>query len=480
MADKAGTTQPNRISAIILFAVIGGAPFPFGSSSHIAIAFWCGALGLCLLLASPRHLNKAQVAVLLGVALIIAAYAFVLHEQLSDTPWIASPNPIWKRASDVLGIPLKPSVSIVRGEPFYALGAPLSFILALICGLIVGADRTNARRALWVLGWSGVAYAVYGIFNLLFQPSMVLWRERPPYTGGGLTATFINRNTAATYFGCCAAIWLFLLFQRVRERLPKGPVVWKKVPEEILRDANRDVVIRFSMFFLCLAAMFMTGSRAGVIVSLFAMITAFIIFFRRDLPRGKGLLIAIAGGGMIAMILLQVMGGNVGYRFDVGGLSDLGRFETYRSMLHMIADRPWFGFGLGTFPWALPSYRSGNISMSGVWDIGHSTPLEFAVELGVPLTVIVAAAWIIGFGILIVGIRRGRRRDIIPASALTVCLIAQLHSTVDFSLQIPGYAIVAAAVLGIGLAQSMQRQEDVIGPSRSPASPKLSHEPNLP
>jgi hypothetical protein len=39
-------------------------------------------------------------------------------------------------------------------------------------------------------------------------------------------------------------------------------------------------------------------------------------------------------------------------------------------------------------------------------------------------------------------------------AALSVAVLAVLHSLVDFSLQIPGYAIPALALIGAGLAQS--------------------------
>jgi hypothetical protein len=48
-----------------------------------------------------------------------------------------------------------------------------------------------------------------------------------------------------------------------------------------------------------------------------------------------------------------------------------------------------------------------------------------------------------------------RRRDvIIPIAAFAVALLALLHSLIDFTLQIPGYAIVAFALIGAGLSQS--------------------------
>ena len=396
--------------------------------------------------------------VLVGIGVIIVAYGFVLHEQLSDTPWIATPHPIWAQASDALGAPIQPSVSIVRGEAFYALGAPLACLLALILGVLVATDRDDARHALQVMAWSGAAYAIYGIISLLFDPTALLWREKTAYVGS-LTATFINRNTAATFFGSCSAVWLLLLLQRIRERLPKGPIIWKKMPTQIVTDTHRDILVRFALFFVCLAAMFMTGSRAGVMASLLAMTTAFVVFFRHDLPRGKSLVVAIVAAGCVALILLQFLGGNVGARFEAQGLADEGRIAAYRSTLRMIADRPWFGTGLGTFAWAFPPYRSEAISMYGVWDRAHSTPLELAEEMGIPLAMVVTIGWMVAFGILVHGVRSGRRRAIVPLAAATVSLIALMHSAVDFSLQIPGYAIVVFALLGVGLAQSLQGHE---------------------
>lgn len=464
MAANTSLTAPNRISAYILAAVVACAPLPFGSTSHSAIAFWCGVLGIGLLFASPRDLTKGYYVVLAGVGVIAAAYALVLHEQLSETPWIATPHPIWAKASAALDMPIKPLVTIVRDEPFYALGAPLACVLALLCGLIVATDRDHAKLVLQVLVWSGGIFAAYGIVSLLVDPTILLWREKTAYVGN-LTGTFINRNTAATYFGSCSTLWLLLLLQRVRERLPKGSIAWKKVPQQILTDTHPDILIRFALFFVCLTAMFMTSSRAGVTISLLGMVGAFIVFFRHELPRGKGLFIAIAAAGTIALILLEFLGGNVGARFDAQGLADVGRIEAYRSTLRMIADRPWFGTGLGTFAWAFPPYRSTAISMYGVWDRAHDTPLELAAEMGVPLTVLVAVGWLAILVILWRGVISGRRRDIIPLGALIVSLIALLHSLVDFSLQIPGYAIVVFALVGVGLAQSLQSREIVRRPS---------------
>jgi O-antigen ligase len=400
-------------------------------------------------------MRGTHVALLAGIGIVIAGYGFVLHEQLAAHPWIAPFNPIWAKASELLGKPIAPSVSIVRDEPFYALGAPLVATLALVLGLIVGTDRALARLALLAIAWAGAAYALYGILSLLIDPNLILWREKTAYIGN-LTGTFINRNTAATYFGSCAAVWLILLMESIRGHLPRGTVIWRKVLGFILTDTPLNLAVHFIGFFLCLTALFMTASRGGVIFSLLGLVIAFVLFFRRDLPRGKGVVVAVLGSGAVALILLQFIGGNVGYRLDMQGLADEGRLSVYRSTLRLIADNPWFGTGLGTFAWAFPPYRSTDISMMGVWDRAHSTPLELTAELGIPLAALIAGAWCVVLGVLANALRGSRRHAVIPLAALTVALIALLHSAIDFSLQVTGYAIVVFALLGVGLAQSVK------------------------
>jgi hypothetical protein len=165
----------------------------------------------------------------------------------------------------------------------------------------------------------------------------------------------------------------------------------------------------------------MTGSRAGVILSLLTLVVAFNLYFRRRLAAGSGSLVAFFGTGLAALILLQLLGEGVIDRLDARGATDEGRLATYRAILRTIADHPWLGTGQGTFAAAYPAYRSSEV------------------------TILVT---------LICGVRHRSRDLIVPISALAVAMLATLHSLVDFSLQIPGYGIVALALIGTGLAQS--------------------------
>ena len=443
----------NRISSFLLFATVAAAPFPFGSTDHSAIAFWCVVLGLGVLAVSPRGIRREHLPLFCLAAIVVLAYGLVLHEQLSERPWIAAAHPLWRETAETLGVSISPSVSIARNQPFFAVGAPLANMLAVICSFIVCIDRDRAHQLLRVIAWSGAAYAIFGIAAYLIDPTHIMWREKIAYRDV-LTSTFINRNTAAVYFGSCAVLWLLFLAQDVRRHLPAGPIFWSGVPRLLLAKTPRSIVISLSILLLCLAAMLMTNSRAGIVLSLVTLVVAFAIFFYRDLPRRGGIAATIVIGGLVALVFLQILGGNVSGRFDMQGLSDEGRLDVYHSTLRMIADHPWFGTGLGTFVWSFPAYRSANISIWGVWDRAHSTPLELATDLGLPLAGLIVLIWLIIIAVLIRGVRVRRRDLIVPIGAISVAILGLAHSMIDFSLQIPGYSIVVFALVGAGLAQS--------------------------
>ena len=443
----------------LLFAAVALAPLPFGSDQPITIAFWCIVLGGCLAIVVPvRSLGAGQLALAALAGVVVAAYALVLHEQLAEHPWLpgAIPHPIWRQAQAVLNAPLVPSLSIARNQSWFELGRPLLCVLAISCGFLVGADAGRARQLIKVIAWSGAAYAAYGILSRLFDPTHILWREKEAYLES-VTGTFINRNTAGAYFGSCAVLWSLLLWERARLERPRGPLDWWAMFSHLFSAPPKKVVVTFAMLFLCLTAMFMTLSRGAVAVSLLALGVAFAAFFRRDLPSRAGLVTALAGGGAVALVLLQFMGAGVNARFDVQGLGDEGRLETYKATLRMIADHPWFGTGQGTFAYAFPAYRSSNVSVWGVWDMAHNTLLQIAADMGVPIAALVVIAWIVIFAVLVRGTLVRKRGLVVPVAALAVATLAVLHSLIDFSLQIPGYAIVALSLIGAGLAQSFRR-----------------------
>jgi hypothetical protein len=466
----------DRGACTLFYLVVALAPLPVSSIEPETVAIWCVILGVAVILASLLELRTPQL-VFIGLAAgLAAAYGIVLHEQLSVHPWFASPHPIYNETAEMLEMPIEPSASIARNQPLFAIGTPLAGLLSFLCGLMVGTDRSHARRLLEVIAWSGAAYAIYGIALALVDPATGAFRVRPI----ALTSTVVNRNTAAVYFGACSAIWLLLVCEQFRQfvlnersgrdlSLINHQSSWlaQRILLLILNErGGKDLtlinhqplwlvqhILLLTMMVICLLATVMTGSRAGVGLSLLGFVVAVVGFLYRDLEGRRGVFVAVGAGCGLALLTLVVLAGNVVARLDEG-LIDHTRLSLYRSTLRMILDHPWFGTGLGTFASAFPAYRSDNVSMYGIYETAHSTLLEIAAEAGLPLAGIVVIGWMIAFGVLGHGVRTRRKDRIIPAAALSVGLVAVLHSLVDFSMQAPGFAIVMLGLVGAGISQS--------------------------
>jgi hypothetical protein len=93
-----------------------------------------------------------------------------------------------------------------------------------------------------------------------------------------------------------------------------------------------------------------------------------------------------------------------------------------------------------------------------------------ASEMGVPLAGVVAAGWIGAFAVMSYGQWSRKRDRIVIVAALSVASLAILHSLIDFSLQIPGFAIGVFALVGAGLAQSLRSDRHLATPHDPPST----------
>jgi O-antigen ligase len=90
-----------------------------------------------------------------------------------------------------------------------------------------------------------------------------------------------------------------------------------------------------------------------------------------------------------------------------------------------------------------------------VWDYAHSTILEIAVEMGIPVAAMVVIAALASLFILARAALRSESRSRRPLAAITgIAVLSYLHSMIDFSLQIPGYLVLFGILLGCGLAKA--------------------------
>lgn len=468
--------MPTRASRAAAWTVVALAPLPFGSGDIVWICVWCILIGASLATADLSLLTPTKSRLL--APLTIGALALVLAvvvQSLTPEPWLPV-SPVWGREAQVLGREISPAVTATRAESWRAIGPSVLFVLTFVRIFLLALDPDEAELLHRIVAWTGVAYAAFGVASIIVDPTMLLWREKRAYLTN-LTGTFVNRNTAATYFGTCAILWLTMLLRALRRHV-NFDLPWRDRAVELIRHPPpRSVAVLAGGWIATFAATIMTGSRAGSVLTLFGFGAVATLWSSR-----RGMRAYLVAAGVVlgfGILALEVFGGTLAGRVAARGLGDPSRFETYRDAVGMIPDAPWFGIGLGAFEHVFPAYRSPSATSTGVWDKAHSVPLELAIEIGLPACAVILIASALIVRSLLLGSLHRRRNRSFPIAGVAVALLGGSHALVDFSLQIPGYAVTFAAVIAVGLAQSLPERA-AAGSRRTGRSLPLVGDPALP
>jgi O-antigen ligase len=213
------------------------------------------------------------------------------------------------------------------------------------------------------------------------------------------------------------------------------------------------VMFRAAVGLTCFFALLLTGSRGGLICSSLGLLVAISLMIANRTKPGFWY---AAGSGFVALAGTAFWLSQTG-RIASQGLFDDARWSVYGFCIDAIRQRPLLGSGAGTFGDLFPSLRTDDFSTWGVWDYAHSTLLEIAVEMGIPIAAMVVIATVASLLILAQAALRSKDRGRSSLSAITgIAVLSYLHSMIDFPLQVPGYLILFGILLGCGLARASQ------------------------
>jgi O-antigen ligase len=424
------------------------APLFFGSVDQLWVAVWTILLSASALYGAAVPMDTGQNRILFGFLALCGVYALVAIIQIIPNAIEQLNDPSWARANDVLGFNALPRISSRAEIPPLAIGHFFLFATSFISGFSVGTSRDNSDRLIWFAQYSILLYAIYGLAALILTPDMVLWAPKLAYRGS-LTATFINHNTAATFVGAGAILWFCFAFFSLQSFQSSS------IRLLLLVHSNEHlafkVVARAVGALTCFFALLLTGSRGGLICTCLGLLVA-IVLMTASKQKLRFWHIVVLGG--VALVVTAALFGRIG-RIGSQGLFDDRRWTVYGLCVEAIRQRPLLGAGLGTFADLFPSLRDNNFYSWGVWDYAHSTILEIAVEMGIPVAAMVVMAALASLFILVRSAARSKGRSRRLLAAITgIAVLSYLHSMIDFSLQIPGYLIPFGILLGCGLARA--------------------------
>ncbi|HXB68784.1 MAG TPA: O-antigen ligase family protein [Candidatus Acidoferrales bacterium] len=276
-------------------------------------------------------------------------------------------------------------------------------------------DAGLGRRFLNAVMYLGFALSVISTVQMFTSEGKIFWIFPSGYEDFVL-GPFVNRNLYSAFIEMVLPLALLRAIQNPQRAF-----------------------LYWLMASVMVASVVAGASRAGLalVITEIAVIVALAWwrgFDRRTIARG------MAQFAVLAVVLVVVVGWDVVWqRFRAADPFAIRR-ELVASSIQMARDRPWTGFGLGTWPTVYPAYA---LYDNGLFvNQAHNDWLQWAVEGGLPLL-----ATILVFAVLIA---RSAWRSIWGLGLIAFLV----HALVDFPMQKPQLAGFWFALCGVltGLA----------------------------
>ena len=458
---RAGARRASGLAALrwLVVALLFWAPLPLGSNrpwswSLLAVSVGLSVLAWCVLEVRRPRTRSLPAPIWLAAGLIGGAMGWACAQTVSGVP---ADHPIWHWAASDYGLQVRGRPSL---DPFAGRAAVLqclSYIGVFWICFVISRDRQEAGRLLAAILFIVVTYAVWGLVRLFAGIEHLFWHVASPYPED-LTATFVNRNHAATYLGLGVVVAVALLWQRLASRVPvRARGAWLRRVGGLMEHSGVLVLAALGL----IVATLLTGSRGGLLSLGTGLITVLCLGLLKS-RAGVRAIASVAGlAALIALGLLR-LGGEVtlerlGQIDQEVTTARENRLTLWQNCLELIRERPLAGHGYGTFEQLFLLTRDARFER--VWHTAHNTYLEHAVELGLPASAALYGGLFLLVAHCVRGVVRRRRDQAFPIAAVGATVLVATHALVDFSLQIPAIAVTYAAVLGIGCAQAIPSAE---------------------
>ncbi len=478
-----GRVWQERTSAIgfaLLLTIVVLAPLPFGANRPF---FWFLLSFLMAILmiwwAVTALLSRQPSAVIADVPLSRFWFEAVLMAGLCVWFYLqAAPftpqewhHPVWV-TRELLATGGGTAISAAPDETMDALVRFLGYGAVFFLAMQYGRNRRRARTAIRAIAFAGILYSLYGVVIDLGGFGTILWYKRWAYQDS-LTSTFVNRNSFAAFAGITLICIVAILAEVERRAETLVSREGRRIYLEYL--ASRGTFL-FIGAVIVLTAIFLSHSRAGLLVTALGVATFFFVRWwgqrrqnaaevgERGAPRtgaqrkGKRLVPLLMLAAVV--IIVTISGAVTWQRVENEALDDAGgRLEIYAATWSGIADRPILGHGMGSYRWVFESYRTPRMLRADTVDKAHNSYLDFAFDAGIPALAALMLILLSLFWRCMIGVRRRLRDAIYPTIAVSATMLLAAHSVVDFPLQIPAITVLFMFLLGIGFAQSWSSRE---------------------
>lgn len=372
---------------------------------------------------------------LLGpVAPVLAIPAVWILLQAVPMPIPGFANPVWSSAATALGRSVLGSISIDPGDTLLGLARYLTFAGMITATTIASLDR---RRAEWVLFWlTGICTLMSAVsitrsfdITVIGVPAGLIGRAAP--TGAGVLGTIV------------AACAIICTVERRETRCSSE--------EGRLNAFGPKLAVFVAALAICWLSLANRPAAAFAAVCGTAAVVLIQATRRFALSPWMSATMAIVAIALASAFAVDQQGSarDLTLRFATNAPP-----TTISLAARVIADARWTGAGAGTFASLIPIYRDPD-EASAV--DAPTTASAVAIELGRP-SLLIAVMMMIGATAFFIRAALRRGRDSFYAAAGAACALAMtVEAFADATAIAPAPQIIAAAILGLALGQSVSR-----------------------
>jgi O-antigen ligase len=461
--------------ATVAWSVLAfGAVYPWAYWPLIGISALTGAVGLLTSRqgALPRAFMLGIAAVVLTVAVQLIPFhqsvlavlspatdSFLRHYNLEYALVVRTAGvtvPGWA------GHPLSLSpVSTARGLAF------LGSLALLLAGLTASLSSDGLRPLVERITVLALAVAMIGIIQQATVTTGKVYGFWTPEQTGSIYGPFVNKNHFAGWMVMALALTIGLASGRIARGMRGGKpgwrnrVLWLSTP-----DASRLVFTAFAALVMGVA-LALSLSRSGIIAFAAAILIAAWAVVKRQTTWHRRT-VATAYMMFVFIVAVAWAGVDVVARRFIGPWQDVGgRLGVWQDALHMAGDFPLTGVGINAFGEAMLDYQTTTLNVH--FSAAHNDWVQLASEGGL----LVGIPILFALTLLIREIaRRFRERqdDAVTSSirtgAVTGLVAIGIQEFFDFSLQIPGNAILFTVLAAIAIHKPAARGT----PGRAPVA----------
>jgi O-antigen ligase len=355
-------------------------------------------------------------------------------------------------AQATMAVPTSHAVRTLSVAPAHELLGVL--FLAVLGVLFFGCVRGFSTspivpfaRAIVVLG---VVVALVEMAQRSSGSEIVYGLWYPPKLNGHFSAPFINRNHTAGWLLMAMSVSAGYLVGLVSQGWRRVEPTWRaRVVWLASAAAGEALMVGAAVTAMAVAVVF-TTSRSGLIglAAMILLLTGAVIVqqpsgSRRSLVLGCLALVLIAGAALGRLDVVMA-------RFD-SALAD-GRFQVWNDTLRIVHDFPLTGTGWNTYGIAMLHYQT--VPDGGRYIEAHNDYLQLVAEGGALLVLPV----LLSMALLVREIRRRfseSRDDVtrqwVRIGAVVGLIAIALQEMTDFTLQMPGAAVLFVVLLAIAI-----------------------------